>query len=181
MTDEQKLVKDCLKGDRKAQFELYRQFAGKLYGMCLRYGNTVQDAQDILQEGFVLIFNKLHTFKFEGSLEGWMKKLMIRTAWEWLRKNKKHNSANDINEDSMNCIANESAIDEIEIEELNRHIRSLPPGFRMVFNLYAIEGYAHREIAAMLNISVNASKSQYSRAKKQLLAKMGTTTKEING
>lgn len=181
MNEERLLVNRCLKGERKAQYELYRRYSGKMYGVCLRYGKNVQEAQDILQEGFILIFNKLHTFRFEGSLEGWIRRLIISAALEWLRKHKNNYLNNELKEDSIDCVAPESAIDEIEIDELNKKIRSLPPGFRMVFNMYAIEGYSHKEIAEALNISVSASKSQYSRAKQQLLAKMGEKYKQKDG
>lgn len=170
-TEENDLIKACLKGERLAHRELYELYSGKFLAICLRYIKDRDLAQDVLVEGFMKIFDKLSQYKSEGSFEGWMKRIMVTQALLTLRKNKKlrmevdldgQNEAIDFNTELFNSGA----------EELLHMIAALPLGYRTVFNLYAIEGYSHREISEMLGIAENTSKSQLSRARTILQQKL---------
>ncbi len=164
MTDEQ-LVLGCLKPDAAAQKSLYDRFSRKMFGVCLRYSESREEAEDLLQDGFLKVFMNLSSYKGTGSLEGWIRKVVVNVAIENFRKQK-------ITWLSTEIIDSESADDDIsgkmEAKEILMLIHDLPKGFRTVFNLYAIEGYTHREIGVLLGISENTSKSQYSRARAQL-------------
>lgn len=171
--DEKKLITLCIAGNPIAQKTLYTRFSKKLYGICLRYASNEEEAQDILQDGFVKIFTKLDTFKFEGSFEGWLKRIIVHTAIESFRKKIDISSVDDFEYNSLFSSPEEKSL---EVEELLRLIQELPKGYRIVFNMYAIEGYTHAEIAEKLNISEGTSKSQLSRARMNLQAKL----KELN-
>jgi len=164
-----KIVKKCKTYDKKAQKELYDVYSPVLFGVCLRYSKSQTDAEDILQEGFVKIFTKINNFSGKGSFEGWMRRIIVNTAISHYHKNKKHKEVFDIDEIQETDIEGAS-FDTVDFtkEELFSVINKLPEGYRIVFNMYAIEGYKHKEIAAELNISENTSKSQYSRAKDKL-------------
>jgi len=168
LNDEQ-LIKKCLEKDSLAQKLLFDSFARKMMGVCLRYTKDEAEAQDVLQIGFIKVFEKLTLFNQKGSLEGWIRKIMINTALDNIRKNKKY--VNDVEMDKVdyqlsNVDAN--AFDSLKAEDLLKIIQAMPTGFKTVFNLYAIEGFSHKEIAKKLNISINTSKSQYSRARAYL-------------
>lgn len=165
LTDEQ-LVKKCLEKDSLAQKQLFDYFSRKMMGVCLRYTKDVEEAQDVLQIGFVKVFEKLHLFNNEGSLEGWIRKVLVNTALDQIRKNKKFDDNVDLSKvDYSMATENENVLDQLSANDLLKIIQAMPTGFRTVFNLYAIEGYSHQEIADQLNISINTSKSQYSRAR----------------
>jgi RNA polymerase sigma-70 factor (ECF subfamily) len=165
LTDEQ-LVKKCLEKDSLAQKQLFDSFSRKMMGVCLRYTKDVEEAQDVLQIGFVKVFEKLHLFNNEGSLEGWIRKVLVNTALDQIRKNKKFDDNVDLSKVDYNMATeNENVLDQLSANDLLKIIQAMPTGFRTVFNLYAIEGYSHQEIADQLNISINTSKSQYSRAR----------------
>jgi RNA polymerase sigma-70 factor (ECF subfamily) len=165
LTDEQ-LVKKCLEKDSLAQKQLFDSFSRKMMGVCLRYTKDVEEAQDVLQIGFVKVFEKLHLFNNEGSLEGWIRKVLVNTALDQIRKNKKFDDNVDLSKvDYSMATENENVLDQLSANDLLKIIQAMPTGFRTVFNLYAIEGYSHQEIADQLNISINTSKSQYSRAR----------------
>ena len=165
LSDEQ-LVKKCLEKDPLAQKQLFDSFSRKMMGICLRYTKDVEDAQDVLQIGFVKVFEKLHLFNNEGSLEGWIRKVLVNTALDQIRKNKKFDDNVDLSKvDYSMATENENVLDQLSANDLLKIIQAMPTGFRTVFNLYAIEGYSHQEIADQLNISINTSKSQYSRAR----------------
>jgi len=151
---------------------LFDKFAPKMMTVCLRYASDSMEAEDILQDGFVKTFNKLVDFKQEGSLEGWIRRIMVNTALDAIRKNKKY--AQDANIDDVGFkISNfESASDDIQAEDLLKLINSMPEGYKVVFNLFAIEGYSHKEISELMNISENTSKSQYSRARSYLRTRL---------
>ena len=138
-------------------------------GVCLRYSNNEQLAEDLLQESFIKAFNNLKGYENKGALGGWLRKLTLNTALEQYRKDKKNNQTIELKEVANHV--SDNAIENLELEDLLRKIQDLPNGFRTVFNLYAVEGYNHREIGEMLNISDGTSKSQYSRAR-LLLRKM---------
>lgn len=164
---EEDIIKDCQKNNRLAQKKLYEKYAGKMYVICKRYLKDEFEAEDVLANGFFKVFSKLDQYKFEGSFEGWIRKIMVNECLNQLRKNKSMYMVNSI----------ESAGEQEEFEnvdtlmdaaELLQLITRLPDGYRTVFNLYAIEGFSHQEIAGMLNISEGTSKSQLSRARSLL-------------
>lgn len=171
MTIEQ-LINDCIKNDIKAQEQLYRQYAPKMFSVCLKYSRNYTEAQDHLQEAFLLIFEKIHLFEFKGSFEGWIKRIVINYVLQQYR-NKTFLSV--IDED----VADEVEVefdDEISIEFLMKIIQELPDRYRLVFNLNAFENYSHQEIADALGITVGTSKSNLSRAKMILKEKIENNT-----
>lgn len=132
----------------------------------MRYTKDAEEAQDVLQIGFVKVFEKLHLFNNEGSLEGWIRKVLVNCALDQIRKNKKFDDNVDLSKvDFQMASENENVLEHLSANDLLKIIQAMPTGFRTVFNLYAIEGYSHQEIADQLNISINTSKSQYSRAR----------------
>ncbi|MCK4568848.1 MAG: sigma-70 family RNA polymerase sigma factor [Bacteroidales bacterium] len=165
-------IERCLNNDSKTQGELYRQFAPKMFGICLRYTKNKMEAEDVLQEGFIKVFRYLKDYRNEGSLEGWIRKTVVNTAINFYKKKVKYQK--DVSLDQTEPINNEeeSAIDKLSAKELLELIQELPDGYRMVFNLNVIEGYTHKEIGDMLNISENTSKSQLSRARGVLQEKL---------
>jgi len=166
---EDQLIKKVLKGDPRAQKAFYDRFASKMYGVSLRFAKDVDEANDILQEGFVKVFNNLSSYRSEGSLEGWIRKTVVNTAINYYKKNAKHKSSADIEMVMIFEKSNdESVIDQISAKELLKTISELPIGYRTVFNLNVIEGYTHKEIGDLLDISENTSKSQLARAKAYL-------------
>ncbi len=165
---EEKLIKKCASGDILAQKEFYEKFSGKMMGVCLRYMGGNDEAQDILQDAFIKIFNKLPSYKQTGSLEGWIRRIIVNTALDHIRKNKKF--LNNVEVDSVTYLLEGESfiIESLNAKDLLKIIHKLPEGYRMVFNLFAIEGYSHKEIAELLGVTVSTSKSQYSRARKML-------------
>lgn len=167
--EEYHLIEDVIKGSAKAQKEFYQKFAPKMYAVSLRYARDRDEAKDIMQEGFVKVFSNLHSFRREGSLEGWVRRTIVNTAINYYKKNAKHHTYADFDtvmifEKSVDA----TAIEKISADELLKHISELPDGYRTVFNLNVIEGYTHKEIGAKLNISENTSKSQLARARAYL-------------
>jgi RNA polymerase sigma factor (sigma-70 family) len=173
MTDrnEEQLVKECIAGNRLYQEFFYRKYCRKLMGICFRYARNREEAEDYLQESFIRIYSKLYQYKASGSLEGWMKRIVINTILESLRKKSLMFKVTDI-EEAMDEAGPDHLLDEVSIQELVGLIHQLSPGYRTVFNLYAIEGYSHKEIASQLGISEGTSKSQYSMARKVLREKI---------
>lgn len=169
MNSDSQILSGCIKGKAKAQRELYEKYSRLLLGICTRYAGSLEEAEDILQEGFVKIFLNISKFKGEGSLIAWMRRIMINTAITAYHKALKHRYHDDIGE-IRETEMEEKTFDEADFtsEELKNVIQRMPEGYRLVFNLYAIEGYKHREIADLLEIDENTSKSQYSRARKWL-------------
>jgi RNA polymerase sigma-70 factor (ECF subfamily) len=167
MTDED-LVKECVSGSSVAQKKFYDMFARKMMGVCLRYTNNYEEAQDVLQDAFVKIFNKLPDFQSKGSLEGWIRRIMVNTALDAYRKAKKHQSNVDVDSVGYLLDSEDYTIENINAQDLLKIIQSIPEGYRVVFNLFAIEGYSHKEVADRLGVTESTSKSQYSRAKKML-------------
>ncbi|MEE4258361.1 MAG: RNA polymerase sigma factor [Bacteroidales bacterium] len=170
-TDTQ-LLEKCLQNDRKAQNMLYKKYSARLFGTCLRYAKNYTDAEDILQESFIKIFKYLKDFRNEGHLEGWMRKVIVTTAINFYKRKNLLNK--DVDPEYVNTpsVATPDAISLISNEELLAIVQELPEGYRMVFNLNSIEGYSHKEISEIMNISVNTSKSQLSRARNALQYKL---------
>ena len=161
---ESDLIKGCLEGDRRAQEYLYQRFSPKMYGVCLRYAGKAEDAQDILQDGFVKIFKNLHMYRGDGSFEGWIRRIFVNTAIEHYRRQV---NLYPVTENHENLLETKeiSAFDSLSVKDLMKIIQQLSPGYRTVFNLYVVEGYSHKEIAEMIGISEGTSKSQLARAK----------------
>lgn len=173
MFDEQKILLQCIKNDPQAQRILYEKYAPGLLGVCMRFTGNRPEAEDILQEGFVKVFLNIKDFQGRSSLIGWMRRIIINTAITNYHKNLKHQYHVDIDDVKEKNIG-ECDLGEIEFtqEEMLNVIAELPAGYKMVFNLYAMEGFKHKEIAEQLKIDVNTSKSQYSRARKLLQCKL---------
>ena len=160
---EGELVEGCKKRDPKIQRALYASYHRKMYGVCLRYTDNSDDAMDILQEGFVTVYQKIDKFEGRGSLEGWIRRIMVNQAIGHYRKKSRYFMV-DI-EEAWDVGMDETVFERMGREELLQLIQDLPPGYRTVFNLYAVEGYTHKEIGKMMNISPGTSKSQFSRAR----------------
>ena len=167
MTDDE-LVKGCIAKAQTAQKQLFERFSRKMMGVCLRYASRSEEAEDMLQNGFIRVFEKLDTFRATGSLEGWIRKIMVNESLSWLRKNKAMKMNMDIDDVEYLVPGSSHVGESMNEKDLLRMIQELPTGFRTIFNMYAIEGYSHKEIAEMLGISEGTSKSQYSRAKVHL-------------
>jgi len=164
ITTESDLIKGCMDGDRRMQHELYNRFSGRMYAVCLRYAGSAEEAQDILQEGFIKVFKKLDSFRNEGSFEGWIRRIFVNTAIEHFRRKR---YLMPVTEKEENTIEGKytSALDDLGAKDIMALVQELSPGYRTVFNMYVVEGYTHKEIADMLGISEGTSKSQLSRAK----------------
>jgi RNA polymerase sigma factor (sigma-70 family) len=169
---ESDLIKGSIAGDRRMQEELYRRFAPKMYAVCLRYANNTNDAQDLLQEGFIKVYKNLHRFRAEGSFEGWVRRVFVNTSIEHFRK--KTAQLSSVSEKEENTIedADITALDSLAEKDIINLVQELSPGYRTVFNLYVVEGYSHKEIGEMLGISEGTSKSQLARAKSILQKKI---------
>ena len=161
---ESHLIENCIKGERKSQKQLYDLFAPKMFSICLRYSKNQMDAEDILQEGFVKLYNNLHRFRGEGSFEGWVRRIFVNTAIEHIRRK---NLNTTVGEGLENTIADKyhNALDNLYKKDIINSSLTLSEGYRTVFNLYAVEGFSHKEIALKLGITESTSKSQFSRAK----------------
>jgi len=171
------IIDGCLKGNRRDQELLYRRHAAKLYAVCLQYSGNDEEARDILQEGFIKIFENLGSFKYEGSFEGWIRRIIVNTALEKYRSRHNLYRVDDIDDiPERDADPDNEDYSGLEAVDLMGLIRELPPKYRMVFNLFAIEGYSHREISGMVNISEGTSKSNLSRARTILQRRVGSYT-----
>ncbi len=168
--DEQQLIAGCKKGNRLAQRELYDKYAPRMLAVCMRYVNDRETARDLLQEGFIKVFTCIDSYSGLGSFEGWVRKVFVNGALEYLRKTDVLREATDLDNAPELVQPEASVLSNISAAELMKMIQQLPAGFRAVFNLFAIEGYSHREIGEMLKITESTSRSQYTRAR-QLLQK----------
>jgi RNA polymerase sigma factor (sigma-70 family) len=172
-----KIINGCLAGNRRDQELLYRRHASKLYAACLQYSGNDEEARDILQEGFIKIFENLHHYKHEGSFEGWMRRIIVNTALEKFRSRHNLYRVDDIDTiQEPDAEPDNQDYSGLEAKDLLEIIRELPPKYRMVFNLYAIEGYSHKEISTKMNISEGTSKSNLSRARTILQRRVGSYT-----
>jgi RNA polymerase sigma factor (sigma-70 family) len=176
MPDETHILEGCIAGKRKFQYLLYQKFAPAMLAVCYRYSQDRMEAEDILQEGFLKVFQKITTYRQEGSLEGWIKRIMINHALNRFRKNRQTPFLEDIAEINETEILNENEpanpVEPIPAETLLALIQSLPQGYRLVFNLYVVEDFSHKEIAETLNISENTSKTQLLKARRLLRQKI---------
>jgi len=165
------IIKGCLEGNSKAQELLYEQFAGKMFAVCLRYCGDYEEAKDVLQDGFIRVYSNLQQFHKKGSFEGWIRRIMINTALEKYR-DKYYLNRVDNQEERIEIKVEDDVFEDLSAQDLMRMIQELSPKYRMVFNLYAIEGYSHKEISALLKISEGTSKSNLSRARAILQEKL---------
>ena len=178
MLDEKDIIEGCCRNERKAQKALYERYASVLLGVCIRYSGRRDEAEDILQDGLIKVYFNIRDFAGKGSFINWMKKIMVNTAITHYHRNLKHHYHQDIEDiREMDISGMEFGTAEFTRDELLKVIKDLPDGYRMVFNLYAIEGYKHKEIADLLEVDVNTSKSQYSRAKSLIRKKLGSLKK----
>lgn len=176
MTEHSQLIKNCLKGKASAHKQLYDEFSAPMLGICYRYTKSLQDAEDVLQEGFVRVFKFLDQYNEEGELGAWIRRIMVNTAINYLKKSKKYqydllfdnNELHAVNKDNPEVLLN--------AKELAQLIRQLPTGYQTIFNLYAVEGFSHVEIGQLLGISENTSRSQYMRARHLLISWITNTS-----
>jgi RNA polymerase sigma factor (sigma-70 family) len=167
MTEELMLA-GCLTNNAASQDALYNKFSPKMFGVCYRFAKNKEDAEDMLQEAFIKVFSQIKQFRNEGSLEGWVRRIIVHTCINVIKKNKKFADTVDITEAHGLVVREETISAIIQAKEIVECIRLLPLGYRTVLNLYAIEGYSHREIGQMLDIEESTSRSQYTRAKAML-------------
>ncbi|MBL7728372.1 MAG: sigma-70 family RNA polymerase sigma factor [Dinghuibacter sp.] len=167
MTEEAMLI-GCLNNKAPAQQELYNKYSSRMLAVCYRYARNRDDAEDMLQEGFIKVFTQIRQFRNEGPLEGWIRKVMVHTCINILKKNKKFSESVDIVFARGIKINEEEVPSVLQAKQIVEYIRMMPSGYRTVLNLYAIEGYSHREIAELLEIEESTSRSQYTRAKAML-------------
>jgi RNA polymerase sigma-70 factor (ECF subfamily) len=176
---DEELIRGCIKKQAKAQSDLYESYSPIMYGVCLRYLKEPETAEEVMVTGFTKVFDKVGQFKFEGSFEGWVRRIMVNESLTFIRKNKYMYMEVDIEtadrEPDLNHLE-----DHLEAEDLMKIIQKLPVGYRTVFNMYAIEGYSHKEIAQQLGVSENTSKSQLSRARATLKQYLLDTENYLN-
>jgi RNA polymerase sigma-70 factor (ECF subfamily) len=167
MTEEHMLA-GCLKNDAASQDALYARFSPRMLGVCYRFAKNREDAEDMLQEGFIKVFSQIHQYRGDGVLEGWIRRIVVHTCINNLKKNKKFSECVDISNAHGLMIREDMIPGIMQAKEVVECIRMLPLGYRTVLNLYAIEGYSHREIGQLLDIEESTSRSQYTRAKSML-------------
>ncbi len=167
--DHSKLVRDCLRGQLKAQRELYELFSKNMLGVCYRYTRSIKDAEDVLQEGFIKVYHHLKQYKNEGDLGAWIRRIMVNTALNFLKRNKKYQQEMYFTEEYLHPVADDDPAVRLQAKELADLIRQLPHGYQVIFNLHAVEGYSHVEIGELLGITDGTSRSQYSRARNLLI------------
>ncbi len=176
--EQQKLVRDCLKGKLQAQRQLYEQYAEAMLGVCYRYTRSVRDAEDVLQEGFLKVFHHLSQYKKEGELGAWIRRIMVNTALNFLKRNKRYQQEMFFTEEYLHPVTDDDPVHRLEAKEIADLVRQLPHGYQVIFNLYAVEGYTHVEIGEMLGISDGTSRSQYARARKLLITWINVSTQQ---
>ncbi len=164
---EQELIDGCLHGDRRAQKSLYEKYASKMFGVSRRYVKTIENAEEVIVEAFCKVFQKIELYSGQGSFEGWIRKVVVNESLMFIRKNYRFNEHLDINDVPVQAV-NVTIEDELSANEILGLLDQLPTGYRTVFNLYVLEGFKHKEIAELLDISINTSKSQLILAKKRL-------------
>jgi RNA polymerase sigma-70 factor (ECF subfamily) len=168
IADEHLLVKGCLKGERQYQKALYEKYKTPMFRLCLRYARDRNEAEDLLQEGFVKVFTDLHQYSFQGAFGGWVRRVVLNVVLQHLRKQHRQLYTLEVDHHTKVLRSDDNVLADLNAEYLTQLIQRLPPGYRAVFNLYVIEGYSHQEIADMLGIDSGTSKSQLSKAKATL-------------
>lgn len=176
---ERELVTGCLRGERRCQETLYARFARRMYAVCLRYARHELEAQDLMQEGFIRVFDKLKDFRMEGSLEGWIRRIMVHTAINQYRRKSFQMERFGLEQVPDQPVPSE-AVDRMGTEELLNMVSNLPEGYRMVFNLFAIEGFDHAEIADLLGCGESTSRSQLAKARRMLQSMIHTSSTPVH-
>ncbi len=176
MSDEE-LIQGCIKGKDAFQYELYKRYSPKMFGVCLRYCASREEAEDVLQDGFIKVFKKINSFRFTGSFEGWIRRIMVHTA---IRNKYITLRAHEVNtlEGVEHPALDEKVTSKLMMMDLMKLVNELPQGYKIVFNLFAVEGYSHKEIAEMLEIQEATSRSQYLRARQFLREKLDKLQKD---
>jgi RNA polymerase sigma-70 factor (ECF subfamily) len=168
--DETTLIKECISGNRIAQKKLFEKFAPKMMYVCMRYCKNQNDAEDVLQEAFIKVFSSISNYKREGSFDGWIRRVFVNSCLDFLRKQKQLSFTSSLDDVDFKIKDDYSTSQNLEAEDLMKIIEKLPKGYQVVFSLFAIEGYSHKEIGELLSISEDTSKSQYFRARASLKA-----------
>ena len=168
--DTQRLVRDCIREIPAAQRQLYEYFAETMLGVCYRYTKSMDDAEDVLQDGFVKVFRNLHQYKYEGELGGWIRRIMVTTALNFLKKNSRYNHEFAFDNENLHPVTNDDPEIKLTGKEIADLVRQLPVGYQTIFNLHAVEGFSHVEIGKMLGINEGTSRSQYARARALLIS-----------
>jgi RNA polymerase sigma factor (sigma-70 family) len=168
----EEIIEGCKQNKLKYQKKLYELYKDKMFAICMRYAKSFEEAEDVFQDAFVKVFKYIHQFDYKGSFDGWISRIFVNTAITNYKLNKKRYYKEEIDVTDYERESFEIDEPEFTMDELMKVINELPLGYKTIFNLYAIEGYKHKEIAEMLEIDINTSKSQYSRAKKILREKL---------
>lgn len=164
---DRELIKGCIRENKACQQALYQKYSGKMLAVCTRYARHRLEAEDLVQDGFIKVFNNIHKFKFKGSFEGWVRRIMVNTALKNYKKSSFQKEQIGI-QDYKGGVIEPSVMNELSAQEIMKLIAKLPTGYKIVFNLYAIEGYSHREIGNMLDIQESTSRSQLTKARRML-------------
>lgn len=170
MTDESKLIRDCLQGKPAAQRLLYERYAPVMLGVCYRYTKSLGDAEDVLQEAFVKVFRFLHQYQNKGELGAWIRRIMVTTAINYMKKHSRYQADLSFDDITLHPVSSDHPTILTDAKELAELIRQLPPGYQAIFNLHAVEGYSHVEIGKILGINEGTSRSQYARARALLIS-----------
>lgn len=165
---DQTLITGCIHNDPASQRELYNRFSPKMLSVCYRFAQSKEDAEDMLQEGFIKVFTQMHTFRNQGAFEGWIRRIIVHTCINFLKKHKKFSESLDISYANNVNVKEETIPSVMQAKQIIECIRLLPMGYKTVLNLYAIEGFSHKEIGQLLDIGESTSRSQYTRAKAML-------------
>ena len=166
--DELSLIQGCIEGNQRAQRKLFDSFSPKFFAVCLRYMKNNDEAEDVLQEALIKVFSKLPEYSKKGSFEGWMRRIVVNTCLDQIRKNQKLKFDAPLEQEEYKLSTNAFIFEKLSADELMKEIQEMPPGYRVVFNMFAIEGFSHQEIAKKLGVAESTSKSQYLRARAYL-------------
>ncbi|MFY7899578.1 MAG: RNA polymerase sigma factor [Chitinophagaceae bacterium] len=169
MTNNLVLIKDCLKNKRSAQLELYNLYAPTMLAVCYRYTKSLEDAEDVLQEGFIKVFKNLHQYRMDGDIAAWIRRIMVNCAITYLNKHNRYKKDMQLEDVALHPITEETPITTLQAKDLIELIRQLPSGYQTIFNLIAVEGFNHIDVSTLLNLNVNTVRSQYSRARAMLI------------
>ncbi len=170
---EKDILQGCRKNKRQYQEILYRKYAARMYGICMSYAGNRDMAQDMLQDAFVKVYRKIRDFNMEGSLEGWIRRIVANTAIDHLRKNQRQRNYIRETDELPDTAYEPEVLEDMKAQDVLKLVARLPEGARIIFNLFALEGYTHKEIAEKMNISEGTSKSQFNRARKMLMLLLG--------
>jgi len=177
---ESKIIEKCIEGSARAQKQLYDMYSPMCWGIALRYAKNSDDAKDILQNCFVTVYTKLEAFNGKGALGAWIRKIAVNSALMHYRSNKKHSMYATLDEVGFLLESEQQILSQLKAEDLLKLLKSLPHGYQMVFNLYGVEGYSHKEVAELLGITESTSRSQYTRARKLMIEKINEEEKLLN-